>query len=100
MINQFKFKFTCSMFQALQAHIALMRIPTRDVPFDKGKEKGKGKSGDELKRAEEYEDVRKELMREVYRHFEEGALKGKGKDKGQPPQESKEEENKEDFNKT
>ena len=55
-----------------------MRIPTRDVP-SKGKEKGK--SGDDLKRAEEYEDVRKELMREVYRHFEEGALKGKGKGK-------------------
>ena len=75
MINQFKFKFTCSMFQALQAH---MSIPIRHVS---SKGKGKGKSGDELKRAEEYEDVRKELMREVYRHFEEGALKGKGKGK-------------------
>ena len=35
MINQFKFKFTCSMFQALQAH---MLIPIREVP--KGKEDG------------------------------------------------------------
>ena len=72
MINQFKFKFTYNMYQALQAQ---MSIPIRHVP-SKGKEKGKGKSGDELKRAEEYEDVK----REVYRHFEEGALKGKGKD--------------------
>ena len=72
MINQFKFKFTYNMYQALQAH----SIPIRHVP---SKDKGKGKSGDELKRAEEYEDVK----REVYRHFEEGALgkfKGKGKD--------------------
>ena len=51
-----------------------MSIPIRHVPFDKGKEKGK--SGDDLKRMEEYEDVK----REVYRHFKEGALKGKGKD--------------------
>ena len=52
-----------------------MRIPTRDVP-SKGKEKGK--SGDDLKRMEEYEDVK----REVYRHFKEGALKGTDKGKG------------------
>ena len=74
MINQFKFKFTYNMYQALQAH---MSIPIRHVPFDKGKEKGK--SGDDRKRWEEYQDVK----REVYRHFEEGALgkfKGKGKD--------------------
>ena len=76
MINQFKFKFTYNMYQALQAN---MKIPTRHVP-SKGKDKGKeGKSGDDLKRDEEYMDVK----REVYRHFEEGALgkfKGKGKD--------------------
>ena len=41
MINQFKFKFTCSMFQALQAH---MLIPIREVP--KGKEDGYGSSKD------------------------------------------------------
>ena len=75
MINQFKFKFTYNMYQALQAHVS---IPIRHVS---SKGKGKGKSGDDLKRDEEYMDVK----REVYRHFEEGGLgkfkgKGKGKD--------------------
>ena len=55
------------MFQALQA--------LQDK--GKGKEKGKTMKGDDLKRYEEYQDVK----REVYRHFEEGAL-GKGKGKG------------------
>ena len=59
------------MFQALKEQ------GQEDKGKGKGKEKGKGKSGDELKRWEEYQDVR----REIYRHFEEGALKGKGKGK-------------------
>ena len=44
MINQFKFKFTYNMYQALQAH---MKIPTRDVP-------SKGKDSDDSKASTTY----------------------------------------------